>query len=304
MEFTTTKHNPLMTPYIEVWGWDVALYLFFSGLAAGVLILGSIQYLYFGEKGTSKVMRGAIGVASLIVPLAMLGLLHDLANKVNLLAFYKYWNLTSTMAIGARALLVIPPIGLLFALALMESNLPQALNRWALRLAPAKAWLGRLTLASGLFLGTYTGVLLSANFGRPLWNTPLLPVLFLVSGLSTAAAALGLFSRESQEQTRLLKLDVNLILAEMAVIALMLLGFGFATRSGHEAAGLLVGGDYSSAFWIFIVGIGLVIPLILEQLHIKGKAAHSALPALMVLAGGLALRVIVVLAGQASLIPN
>lgn len=304
MEFTTTKHNPLTTPHLEVWGWDVALYLFFSGLAAGILILGAVQYLYFGEKGTSKLMRWAIVAAAVIVPTAMLGLLSDLANKVNLLAFYKYWNYTSTMALGSRALLVIPPVSLLFGLALLQGQLPAKLEPWASKLSGAKTWLARLTLVSGLFLGTYTGVLLSANFGRPLWNTPLLPVLFLVSGLSTAAAALSLVSREHNEQERLVKLDINLILAELGIIALMFLGFGFTMRAGHEALGLFLGGDFTASFWIFIVGIGLLVPLFLEQLQIKGRAAHNLLPGVMVLTGGLALRVIVVLAGQASVVPN
>lgn len=304
MEFTTTKHNPLTTPHLQVWGWDVALYLFFSGLAAGILILIAAQYLYFGDKALSKATRWSVLAASAMVPAAMLGLLHDLANKANLLAFYKYWNLTSTMALGSRALLVIPPVAFLFGLALLKGHLPQRINRWSERLSGASVWLARLTLVSGIFLGTYTGVLLSANFGRPLWNTPLLPILFLVSGVSTAAAALALFTKDAHEQIRLVKLDINLILTELGVIALMLLGFGFTMRAGHEALSLFMGGDFTAVFWIFIVGIGLLVPLLLEQMQIKGKAAHSVLPGLMVLTGGLALRVVVVFAGQASSIPN
>lgn len=304
MEFTTTKHNPLTTPHLYVWGWDVALYLFFSGLAAGMLILVAIQYLWLGEKSTSKGMRWAVLAAAGIVPAAMLGLLHDLANKANILAFYKYWNLTSTMALGSRALLVIPPVALLFGLSMLRGNLPARVDHWARKLIKAEPWLARLTLVSGLFLGTYTGVLLSANFGRPLWNTALLPVLFLVSGVSTAAAALTIFSKDRGEQERLTKLDINLILAELGVLALMLLGFGFTIRAGHDSLALFLGGEYTAAFWIFIVGIGLLIPLVLEQMQIKGRAAHSVLPGLMVLTGGLALRVVIVLAGQASSIPN
>ena len=296
MEITITKHNPLTTPILDVWGWDVALYLLFSGMAAGVLILASIQYLYFGEARMSRMMRYSVIAASIVVPLAMLGLLHDLANKTNILAFYKYWNLTSTMAIGARALLVIPPIGLLFGLSMVWKR-AERLKKWELLLS-------RLTLFCGLFLGAYTGVLLSANFGRPLWNTPLLPVLFLVSGLSTGAAALILFSKDHQEQQRLTKIDINLILAELAVLLLMLLGFGFTTRAGNQALGLFLGGDFTAAFWILIVGVGLAVPLLLEQLTLKGKVVHNALPSLLVLVGGLALRVVIVFAGQASFIPN
>jgi formate-dependent nitrite reductase membrane component NrfD len=211
------------------------------------------------------------------------------------------------MAWGARALLVIPPIAALFGLGLLADNLGGRWTRlsWlADRMAKAKVTLARLTLASGLFLGAYTGILLSANFGRPLWNTPLLPVLFLVSGLSTGAAALALFSRQDEEQVRLTKLDAGLIAAELAVLGLMLLGFATTTRPQHEALALFLGGDFTAAFWILIVAVGLIVPLVLEQLQLRHKVPHTHFPAFMVLVGGLALRVVIVFAGQASFIPN
>jgi len=40
-----------------------------------------------------------------------------------------------------------------------------------------------------LSLGAYTGFLLSALIGFPLLNNPVLPLLFLISGLSSGAAA-------------------------------------------------------------------------------------------------------------------
>ncbi len=307
MEITSTKHNPMVSPHLDVWGWDVALYLFFSGLAAGVLIIAAIQYLYYGERKMSPMARYAVIAASIIVPLAMLGLLHDLANKANILAFYEYWNFTSTMAVGARALLIIPPVGLLFGLTLINEGLSE---RWG-RLKVLGSWLkkyepilARLTLVCGLFLGTYTGILLSANFGRPLWNTALLPVLFLVSGLSTGAAAMTLLSKDEAERTLLTKLDINLIVAEMGLLFLMLLSFALTTRAQHDALSLFLGGGFTASFWVFIVGAGLVAPLFLEQLQIRGKVMETVVPSIMVLIGGLALRVIIVMAGQASMIPN
>ncbi|MBS1713012.1 MAG: polysulfide reductase NrfD [Armatimonadetes bacterium] len=307
MEITSTRFNPNVAPLLEVWGWDVALYLLFSGMAAGVLVIAAVQFLAFGEPKTSPMMRLAVIAAAVTVPLAMLGLLHDLANKANILAFYKYWNLTSTMAVGARALLVIPPVALLFGLVLVQDRLTGRwafLAPWVKRLEKAKVLLGRLTLASGLFLGTYTGVLLSANFGRPLWNTPLLPLLFLVSGLSTGAAALTLFSRDEHERDRLTKLDIGLIAIELSVILLMLLGFATTTRSQHEALGLLTDGPYGSAFWVLVVGFGLAVPLVLEQLQVRRRILDTPVPSLMVLIGGLALRAVIVFAGQASSVPN
>lgn len=307
MEVTTTKINPMTTPELHVWGWDVALYLFFSGMAAGVLILVAIQYLYFGGAKTSLVMRYAAMAASIVVPLAMLGLLSDLENKLNILAFYKWWNWTSTMALGARGLLIIPPIGILFGLSLVAQHMGGPLAKykpWAEKLVPYKGILARATLISGIFLGIYTGGLLSANFGRPLWNTAILPLLFLVSGLSTGAAIILLFSKDEEEITRLTKLDINLILGEISLLVIMFLSIAYTMRAQHESLYLFFGGGFTASFWVLVVGVGLVVPLILEQLQVKGRVAESPIPSWMVLAGGLALRVIIVLAGQASTIPN
>lgn len=307
MEITSTKHNLMVSPNLEVWGWDVSLYLFFSGLAAGVLIVSSILSLYYRDKWVTRPVKFATVGAAILVPLAMLGLLHDLANKWNILAFYRYWNYSSTMAFGSRALLIIPPAGLLFGFCLLEDDLTgrlALLRPYAQWLAKSRVALARLSLTCGLVLGLYTGVLLSANFGRPLWNTPLLPPIFLVSGISTGTATLILMSRNDEERVRFGKLDINLMLVEGALLLLMLLNFAFTTRAAHGALMLLTSGIYGAAFWVLIFGVGLVAPLYLEQLQVRGKIADTVFPPLMVLLGGLALRLIIVFAGQASSIPN
>jgi len=307
MEFTTTRHNPGVAPHLDVWGWDIALYLLFSGMAAGVLIIAAVQYLYFGEHKMSPVMRYGVLAASIVVPTAMLGLLHDLANKWNLLAFYKYWNYSSTMALGARGLTIIPPIGILFGLSMVAGHLRGPLARLepiAAKLIRYQTTLARLTLGSGIFLGIYTGVLLSANFGRPLWNTPLLPLIFLVSGLSTGAAALILFASDEEEKKRLTKLDINLVLTEIVLLGLMMVAWATTSRAQHDSLKLFFGGHFTGAFWVLVMGFGLIVPLILEQLQVKGKIAENEAPSLMVIFGGLALRAVIVFAGQASMIPN
>lgn len=307
MEVTTTRHNPNVFPELEVWHWDVALYLFFSGLAAGALIITALAFLYAGERKLSREVRASALVAAIVVPVAMLGLFSDLANKANIFAFYRYWNFSSTMALGARALLVIPPVGVLFGLSLLPELIEGRLKRfrkWMSLLEPHRVLLARLTLACGAFLGIYTGILLSANFGRPIWNTPMVPVLFLVSGLSTGAAAMSMATRDHLEKEILTKLDVALITAELAVLVLMLVSATYTTRSQHEALRLFVGGPFTAAFWVVVGMVGLIVPLFLERLELKRRIPPTALPSLMVLVGGLGLRVIIVFAGQASTIPN
>jgi formate-dependent nitrite reductase membrane component NrfD len=72
------------------------------------------------------------------------------------------------------------------------------------------------------------------------------------------------------------------------------------TQVHIEAAKLFLGGPYTTSFWIFVVVLGLIIPAFLEILELRKYKIPSMLSALLVIAGGLILRFIVVDAGQAS----
>ncbi len=66
------------------------------------------------------------------------------------------------------------------------------------------------------------------------------------------------------------------------------------------AAGLLFGGPFTALFWVGVVGIGIVVPLFIQSLAVKHRVQHTAVAPLLVLAGGLMLRFVIVYAGQFS----
>ena len=62
-----------------------------------------------------------------------------------------------------------------------------------------------------------------------------------------------------------------------------------------------MGGPYTFVFWVLFVGVGLLIPALMEVLEITGVNKSLALLApVLVLIGGYALRQIVLDAGQES----
>jgi protein NrfD len=216
-EITTTRQNALVDPVVRVWGWDIAYYLFLSGITAGVLILAAAVVLA-GREDRFRFTTGWAAIASpFILGFGMLGLFYNVENKWNILAFYLYFNPVSPKAWGAWGLLLAQPVGVLFGLSVLSPRLrgiachvplmPRIIAQLT-RLRRPLAW---TALAFGLFLGTYTGVLLSTNVGRPLWNTAMLAPLFLVSGLSAAAALLTLLARDPREKAFLTRLDVALL---------------------------------------------------------------------------------------------
>jgi protein NrfD len=152
----------------------------------------------------------------------------------------------------------------------------------------------------GGLLGIYTGVLLSTLGARPLWNSALLGPLFLASGLSSAAAFVHLVARDRDESVLLARADNRFLLAELALLALLLIGLATTSRVHAEAAALLLGGPLTTVFWVGVVALGIVIPLFIQTLAVGHRVRHTAVAPLMVLAGGFLLRIVVVAAGQLS----
>jgi formate-dependent nitrite reductase membrane component NrfD len=78
------------------------------------------------------------------------------------------------------------------------------------------------------------------------------------------------------------------------------MGLLAGTQVHIEAAKLFLGGEYTVRFWVFVVGFGLIVPVILEVIELKKKTVPAYIPALLILFGSIMLRFIVVEAGQAS----
>jgi formate-dependent nitrite reductase membrane component NrfD len=157
-----------------------------------------------------------------------------------------------------------------------------------------------VSIVVGVALGIYTGILLSSLGARPLWASALLGPLFLVSGLSAGAAFAHLIAPDHDEQEQLIRFDNLFLVTELALIALFLIGHLTADAVHAQAAQLLLGGPYTAVFWVLVVGLGILMPLAIQSLTVAGRIAHTLVAPLLVLLGGLALRFVVVFAGQYS----
>jgi formate-dependent nitrite reductase membrane component NrfD len=213
------------------------------------------------------------------------------------------------MSWGAWILLVVFPVAILFGLAtiadedvealaarapglagLVRSARPFALrNARPLRMAAAISAVG---------LGGYTGVLLSSLGARALWGSALLGPLFLVSGISSGAALAMLLPVSADERSFLARADLHAMWLELALIAFFLVGLATGGAAGREAMDLVLGGPFTAPFWALVVVAGLVVPSAMELLERRLHLAATAVAPALVLAGGFALRWILVAAGQ------
>ncbi|HET8725732.1 MAG TPA: NrfD/PsrC family molybdoenzyme membrane anchor subunit [Anaeromyxobacteraceae bacterium] len=308
-EIDVARYSTNIDPHLHVWGWEIPVYLFLGGMAAGTMILSALLSLRKGER--SDASRWLAFAAPVLVSVGMGALFLDLAHKLYVWRFYLALRWTSPMSWGAWILVVAYPVTILFGL----SNLTDAQLEWLLARVPGAAIVRLLrrarelgvaharrlawwNLGTGVALGVYTGILLSTLGARALWNSALLGPLFLVSGLSTGAAFLMLFRVTDDERHFLVRWDVLAIGLEITLIALFLVGLATSDAAGRHAAGLLLGGPYTAPFWTLVVIVGLLVPALLETLESRLHYRVTAVAPLLVLAGGFALRWIVVAAGQ------
>ena len=94
--------------------------------------------------------------------------------------------------------------------------------------------------------------------------------------------------------------DVAFLGAELAFILLLFISLMSTSKAHMGAAEMFLGGPYTAVFWVLVVGVGIIVPLIVQPLAITHRVHHTPVAPLLVLAGGLALRFVIVFAGQAS----
>jgi formate-dependent nitrite reductase membrane component NrfD len=301
------RNLPHIDPFLNLWHWQISLYLFLGGLSAGILFFAAVVTLL----GKEKQYEGAVKWATLIVPPALVVglvvLIIDLSHMWYAWQLYMTFRITAPMSWGAWVLMLVTPISFLWSLSYMKEYFMYW--RWKKGLLqyadPVIDWLAKnrklmawILVPSTIILGIYTGILLSAFNARPLWNNSILGPLFLTSGLSTGAAAIILLSRTHKERRMFSTIDLVLIAIELFLIIHMIMGMMAGSQVQIEASELLLGGQFTITFWVFVVIFGLVFPAILEIFELIGFKVPAIAPAILVIIGGLVLRFVMIDAGQ------
>ena len=275
------------------WGWLVAIYLFMGGMGAGAFIIAAVIELT-GERYKHEYCPTTLVGAGVSGPLIAIGtvlLIFDLGAGLRepwrILNMFTNWS--SVMTWGIWILSFFIPIAFIYGILEVMQVHPGILawfRRWLRFLPETLPYRGikRIVCSIGILLalGTalYTGVLLSVVQAVPLWATPILPILFLVSAVSTGMGlSLDLSATLMVPETphrfkRLPLIHIALIGLE---IALLVLFFYTALGQGGEAAesaNLILTGAGSLIFWIVVAGLGLVFPLVVN-IYALARGSHG-----------------------------
>ena len=170
-----------------------------------------------------------------------------------------------------------------------------------------------LLLLLAVLLGAYTGFLLSALKTYPLLNNPVLPVLFLISGVSSGIAstillAVTLFkeNHHSQGVSFVHRFERPVLAVEVLLLVCFFTGLYFGGGQKEAAMWAAIGsGFWAQVFWLGVVGIGMLLPQLLALLApapLRAKNGYLVLVCSLTLVGILLLRYFVLYAGQMTVV--
>nr|NQU94366.1 polysulfide reductase NrfD [Bacteroidota bacterium] len=216
--FISGRDIPNIDPYLHIWHWQIPIYLFLGGLAAGILFFSSLYTILGKEKEMPATVKWGpfLAPAALVFGLFMLFL--DLKHQLYFWRLYTTVRIESPMSWGAWVLMFITPLSFVWVASYLKEAIPnwnwkykwidESVN-FVIKNRLGLAW---IMIVLAVILGIYTGILLSAFNARPLWNNSILGPLFLVSGMSTGVAAIMWMSKSHQERKILSRIDLLLII--------------------------------------------------------------------------------------------
>jgi formate-dependent nitrite reductase membrane component NrfD len=229
----------------------------------------------------------------LLLLLGIVCLVLDLGRQDRILSLFLNPSL-SILAIGAYALAFLALLGFLLVL-----------PRLFIVPSIGTAFIRATEIATLLFASVamfYTGFLLFSIKAVHFWDNPLLPIIFILSSLSSGIAVLvivGFFSERDEDLALVLKkiilLDVIVLLAEIACTAAFIWTASLAeSAAARESLKSLLFGKEALFWWVGFAVCGMLVPLIVELFFLKGSKrsvqTHLAIAAILVLIGAFCLR--------------
>ncbi len=270
------------------WGWTIAFFLWFVGLSG----MGMFVNFWLRSRTMVTVCAVAAVVGTLLVMSHLTRILNlPMAAIHSLLAMS--FNFTSWMFIGVCLLVIQCLATVVYAVVAGGRIRCALLERWF-----ASDVMNGLLAAVGVAVTIYSGFLLTQAVGVPFWNTALIPVLWIISGLASAFGAVELLASAGRMDhagwTNRAALWVE-ICELFALFALVHVGLSATSDAARAGAQALVTGSAAGWFWGGVVACGIALPFALRFLG-KGRLMAAAGGALA-LFGALCLRAAVLMAG-------
>jgi formate-dependent nitrite reductase membrane component NrfD len=240
-------------PHPTPWGKKIATYLWTKSIAAGVLIVAAMLLNLGFEQDVLLLDLASPVIAIVFLGMTMLFLIFDLKKPGRFHYILFKPNLRSWLVWGGYILLVY---GLLAA----------AWIFYGLQQAPVPPWVIWCSAVAAIASAGYSAFLFAQAKGRELWQSPLLFWHLLVQALAAGAAiliAVGSLLGVSIGAYLVLRNVLAITLLLSLAMILLELSLTHRTEEVRRATALLTGGALRKQFYIFVVALGVFVPLAL-----------------------------------------
>lgn len=275
-----------------VWFHDVswhsayAIYFFVVGILAG---LSFLSYGSWTQPALRPLREKAAYISVVLLGVGGALLIGDLSQPLRFLNTLNpaYMNFTSPLAWGALNITAFGICSVLYILALRKGDEKQG------------KLLALITAGLALGLPIYTGYDLSVHQSRPVWNTPVMPVLFVALAIASGSAVGSLLAGANDAAQKVLR---EYMLWSTAAVGVVLIGIMGTTNYGGAAEELTFTLLTTGTMGVIFVGAGILggIAAPVALLLTPPATRKGALPlaALLILVGSAALRYAILMAPQ------
>ena len=281
----------------EAFGLFIAVYFYLTGLSAGSFILSTLAY-GFGMDRYKSLGRVGVILATVLLVIAPLFLLLHIGVPHRAWHLFVYLNFQSPITWGSFLLILYPINCIVYGYFMFKEKKKQT------RL------FGLIGIPLAISVHGYTGFILAFGKARALWNTALMPILFLVSAIVSGIALMILvcivkdrfFSKQKKIDYPLLE-NLGKMLSWVIVFDLFLVGCDILVllishSDAQAAAHLLLSGKFFPLFLIVENLLGKIVPFILLSVPRFRNLATIIIASSLVVIGIFFMRYVVVLGGE------
>jgi len=260
----------------ETFGTLIAIYFYLTGLSAGSFIISTLSY-GFGFERFKPLGKIGIVIATLLLAAAPMFLLAHSGQKLRVWHLFVYLNPTSPITWGSFLLMLYPLNCVVYGFFMFRGQ--KRLTRT----------FGLIGIPLALMVHGYTGFILAFGKARPLWNSSVMPLLFLVSAMVSGIAMMIIVSAIRDRfftKEHALNMDILSALARMLGWCLVFDLFltstemavhGISHLGAQESVALLLTGPFAGLFLLLENLMGKVIPMLV----MLSPRARRAVPLLL-----------------------
>ncbi|MEE8377793.1 MAG: NrfD/PsrC family molybdoenzyme membrane anchor subunit [Candidatus Aminicenantaceae bacterium] len=281
----------------DAFGIFIAIYFYLTGLSAGSFILSTLSNS-FGLEKFKPIGRIGVILATVLIVIAPLFLLFHIGMPQRAWHLFTYLNLSSPITWGSFLLILYPINCLIFAYFMYNEKIKFA------------KIFGFTGIPLAILISGYSGFILAFGKARALWNTALMPILFLASSIISGIALMILvysikerYFSKSKSINRDLVISLGKLLAWAIVFDLFILGcdlivLSISHRDAQAAAHLILFGKFSILFILIENFLGKIVPLFLLLVPRFRTLTTVIFASILAIIGIFFMRYVVVLGGE------